>query len=59
MPVLLICGNEDKVVPYENSSILSELIKSTKLIVIKDSGHGLMYQMPNVFAKNVLSFSSE
>jgi pimeloyl-ACP methyl ester carboxylesterase len=59
MPVLLICGNEDKVVPYENSSILSELIKSSRLTVIKDSGHGLMYQMPDVFAKNLLSFLCE
>lgn len=59
MPVLLICGNEDKVVPYENISILSELIKSSRLTVINDSGHGLMYQMPVVFAKNVLSFLGE
>jgi pimeloyl-ACP methyl ester carboxylesterase len=59
MPVLIICGNEDKVVPYENSSILSELIKSSSLTVINDSGHGLMYQMPDVFAKNVLSFLNE
>jgi len=59
MPVLIICGNEDKVVPFENSSILSELIKSSRLTVINDSGHGLMYQMPEAFAKNVLSFLGE
>lgn len=59
MPVLIICGNEDKVVPYENSLILSELIKPSRLTVINDSGHGLMYQMPEAFAKNVLSFLGE
>lgn len=56
MPVLLICGNKDKVVPCENSSILSDSIATSSLIKVQDSGHGLMYQLPETFANYVLTF---
>lgn len=56
MPVLLICGDQDKVVPSINSSILADLISSATLIKINDTGHGLMYQLPETFTNYVLSF---
>lgn len=59
MPVLIICGNQDKVVPCVNSTILSDSISSSTLIKIPESGHGLMYQLPDVFTNYVLSFLTE
>lgn len=56
MPVLLICGNQDKVVPCENSSILADSIPSSSLIKINDSGHGLMFQLPETFGNYVSTF---
>ncbi len=56
MPVLVICGDNDKVVPSQNSSVLAEAINSSTLIKIQGSGHGLMYQQPETFASYVLSF---
>ncbi len=56
MPVLIICGNQDKVVPCENSSILADSIGSATLIKVDNSGHGLMYQLPETFAEYVLTF---
>ncbi len=59
IPVMIICGNEDKVVPCKNSFILSDLINSSILTVIKGTGHGLMYQLPESFAKYIVNFLLE
>lgn len=56
MPVLLICGNKDKVVPCENSSILHDSISSSSLINVYNTGHGMMYQTPETFSSYVLTF---
>jgi pimeloyl-ACP methyl ester carboxylesterase len=56
MPVLLICGDEDKVVPPINSSILADAIKLPTLAFIPGTGHGLMYQLPETFATRVQDF---
>ncbi|MDP3453528.1 MAG: alpha/beta hydrolase [Bacteroidales bacterium] len=56
MPVLVICGDNDKVVPSQNSSDLSGLIKTSTIIKVHDSGHGLMYQLPETFANYLLTF---
>lgn len=55
-PVLVICGENDKVVPSQNSLFLAGSISSATLIKVQDSGHGLMYQLPETFANYVLTF---
>ncbi|MBU3928495.1 MAG: alpha/beta hydrolase [Bacteroidetes bacterium] len=59
MPVLLICGDQDKVVPHVNSSILADSIHTSTLIRVPDSGHGMMYQLPETFANYVLTFLAD
>jgi pimeloyl-ACP methyl ester carboxylesterase len=59
MPVLIITGEKDKVVPVTNASMLAGEIPSSSLIVVQGSGHGLMYQLPEIFANHVLSFLCE
>ncbi|MDP2237998.1 MAG: alpha/beta hydrolase [Bacteroidales bacterium] len=56
MPVLVICGDKDKVVPSQNSTLLADSISSATLIKVQDSGHGLMYQLPETFANYILTF---
>jgi pimeloyl-ACP methyl ester carboxylesterase len=56
MPVLLLCGNKDKVVPCENSSFLADSIPTAALIKVPDCGHGMMYQLPATFANYILAF---
>lgn len=56
MPALIISGIDDKVVPSKNSIILSEIIPDSKLVLIENSGHGLMYQEPEIFAEKIISF---
>ncbi len=59
MPVLLICGNQDKVVPCLNSSMLSDSIPTASLIKVNDSGHGLMFQLPQTFGNYVVTFLTQ
>ncbi|MBS4056671.1 MAG: alpha/beta hydrolase [Bacteroidales bacterium] len=56
MPVLLICGKEDKVVPCINSSILADSIPGASIIQVEATGHGMMYQMPQTFGHYVATF---
>lgn len=59
MPVLLICGNKDKVVPYQNSNILHDSIETSTLINVYNTGHGMMYQIPKTFSSYVRTFLNE
>ena len=55
-PVLVTNGNEDLMVPTKNSFILSEKLPNAQLIIYPDSGHGHLFQFPELFAENVNSF---
>lgn len=59
MPVLLICGNDDKIVPCINSTILSDSIPNATLIKVNGTGHGFMYQLPANFSDYVLTFLND
>jgi pimeloyl-ACP methyl ester carboxylesterase len=39
--------------------VLAKAISSSTLIKVLDSGHGLMYQQPEIFANYVLTFLSQ
>ncbi|MFH1440515.1 MAG: alpha/beta hydrolase [Candidatus Omnitrophota bacterium] len=56
LPVLLITGTEDVLVPPQNSLILANRIPLAWLVRIKGAGHGLMYQYPQDFIKTVFLF---
>lgn len=55
-PVLVTNGIEDLMVPTKNSFILSEKLPNAQLIIYPDSGHGHLFQFPELFAENVNSF---
>lgn len=56
MPVLVITGDADAVVPYQNSVILADSLINSSLLLINDGGHGLMYQYPELLAGYLLNF---
>lgn len=43
-------------VPTKNSYILAEHLPNAQLIIYPDSGHGHLFQFPELFAENVNSF---
>ncbi len=57
-PTLTIVGTDDYFTPAENSINIVEKVPGAWLIQIKDAGHGLMYQYPEIFNEAVLSFLS-
>jgi len=55
-PTLLLCGDEDVLVPPENSRKMSGLIPDALLEIVAGAGHGLMFQEPDLFLSIVLDF---
>jgi pimeloyl-ACP methyl ester carboxylesterase len=55
-PTLVIVGTDDIWTPAANSLMIAEKVPAAWLIQLRDSGHGLMYQYPDKFAKVVSTF---
>lgn len=59
LPVLIVSGQVDSVIPPENSQILAHLLPHAKLIRIEEGGHGVLYQYPDVLAQAINQFIVE
>jgi 3-oxoadipate enol-lactonase len=55
-PTLVLAGNEDVLVPPENSRILAERIPNARLQVIEGGGHQFLIEQPDAFNRAVLEF---
>ncbi|MFD6210611.1 MULTISPECIES: alpha/beta fold hydrolase [unclassified Peribacillus] len=55
-PVLVTNGVQDIMVPTENSYILVQHLPNAQLIIYPDSGHGHLFQYPELFAAHVKMF---
>jgi len=55
-PALIIVGREDKVTPVEQSQQIHKLIPNSKLIIIDDAGHLVLYEKPNELNKIIHDF---
>ena len=51
-PTLVVNGSRDLMVPTINSYILSQNIPNAQLIIYPDSGHGSLFQYPELFVKH-------
>lgn len=56
MPVLILNGCADSVIPPINSSILLQTIPHAELIHWKDGGHAMIYQYPKQIAQSINQF---
>lgn len=59
IPVLIISGTEDKLIPKEQSIWLSEQIANSKLVLIPECGHVPQEECPEAFLNAVSIFLSE
>jgi pimeloyl-ACP methyl ester carboxylesterase len=55
-PTLVVNGNNDVMVPTINSYILSQNLPHAMLIVYPDSGHGSLFQFPELFVAHGTMF---
>jgi pimeloyl-ACP methyl ester carboxylesterase len=55
-PVLVVNGDNDRMVPTSNTVDLSKRIPNSQLIIYKDAGHGSIFQYHDDFVKSALSF---
>lgn len=58
-PTLIVNGDNDMQVPTENSYIMHEKIKNSRLIIYPNAGHGAIFQNAEEFSKELISFLSE
>jgi pimeloyl-ACP methyl ester carboxylesterase len=55
-PTLVVNGNDDIMVPTINSFMLSRHIPNAQLILYPDSGHGTLFQYPELFVAHTKVF---
>lgn len=56
IPVLIICGEKDRILPVENSLILHKHIKNSRYICFRNCGHELQCECCNQFCEEVFKF---
>ena len=55
-PVLVVNGKADMMVPTVNSFVLQQHLPNAELIVYPDSGHGSIFQFPELFLRDAVFF---
>jgi pimeloyl-ACP methyl ester carboxylesterase len=56
LPVLAINGAHDVMIPAYATFAMSQRLPNGKVIFYSDSGHGVLFQHPEEFSKDVLDF---
>jgi pimeloyl-ACP methyl ester carboxylesterase len=56
LPVLIVNGKTDLMVPTVNSFILQQHLQDAELIIYPDSGHGAIFQFPAKFVREATTF---
>jgi pimeloyl-ACP methyl ester carboxylesterase len=58
-PTLLVWGERDLLVPLELGRALHQAIQGSRLVVVPDAGHNVMFERPEQFNRLVLDFLAE
>lgn len=56
MPVLILTGDKDSLVPHKRSYELNDLIPNSKLIVFHRQNHGINAEIPEKVVNNIIEF---
>ncbi len=55
-PALIVCGSDDTMLPSDNAYAMFKAMTNAQLILYPDSGHGALFQYPELFAGHVQTF---
>jgi 3-oxoadipate enol-lactonase len=56
LPVLLLCGSEDKITPVVQAEFMHRNISNSSLQIISNAGHMANIEQPEVFNKYIIEF---
>ncbi len=56
IPVLLVWGRQDRVVPYSNAALIQHAIPSSQLLTVEECGHTPNYEKPQAVIQPMLDF---
>lgn len=56
LPTLVVCGNEDRITPPEQSRELAQGIPGARLTLIDEAGHFPMLEAPEIFNRELRQF---
>jgi pimeloyl-ACP methyl ester carboxylesterase len=59
LPVLVLWGREDSVIPHEHTKLLQKDVPQAFIITIEEAGHNSQYEKPRELADTILSFITE
>jgi len=55
-PILILTGDQDKVISFQQSERMHKLAKNSQLVIIKNSGHLSNLEQPEIWNKAVINF---
>jgi len=56
VPTLIMVGKDDELTPPKMAEELSSEIPNSKLMIFEQGGHGLYWEVPELFNESVLNF---
>ena len=58
IPVLIIWGREDKIIPLKVGERIHSKLKKSSLVILEDTGHVPHWEKPEVFNNLILDFQN-
>ena len=55
-PALVVSGSHDTMLPADNAYVMFKALSNAQLVLYPDSGHGALFQYPEMFVSHVRTF---